>query len=234
MRLGRESRGAAALPSRAEASQTGVFLSMPASSQTFESPCRRSLVSTALIVAASAISLGAGVAVTAAARSEAAPAGAGAVAVESKLLERPGDRLVDSIEAHQEIERMRAAYEAVSADAVGVGIEVGSPPAGDVGADELAELTAALRDRTREAADATLVAGVSRTTLDAIASCESGGDPTAVSSDGSYRGKYQFDRGTWAAVGGSGDPAAAPEAEQDYRAALLYARSGSSPWPICG
>ena len=35
-------------------------------------------------------------------------------------------------------------------------------------------------------------------------------------------------------MGGSGDPAAAPEQEQDYRAALLYAQSGSSPWPICG
>jgi hypothetical protein len=76
--------------------------------------------------------------------------------------------------------------------------------------------------------------GVSSATLSAIASCESGGDPTAVSADGAYRGKYQFDYGTWASVGGSGDPAAAPEAEQDYRAALLYARGGSSPWPICG
>jgi len=81
---------------------------------------------------------------------------------------------------------------------------------------------------------ASLPAGVSQSTLDAIASCESGGDPTAVSSDGSYRGKYQFDYGTWAGVGGSGDPAAAPEQEQDYRAALLYAQSGSSPWPVCG
>ena len=71
-------------------------------------------------------------------------------------------------------------------------------------------------------------------TLDAIAACESGGDPAAVSPDGTYRGKYQFDYGTWASVGGSGDPAAAPEAEQDYRAALLYSRGGSSPWPICG
>jgi soluble lytic murein transglycosylase-like protein len=76
--------------------------------------------------------------------------------------------------------------------------------------------------------------GVSSATLDAIASCESGGDPTAVSADGAYHGKYQFDYGTWAAVGGAGDPAAAPEAEQDYRAALLYVRGGSSPWPICG
>jgi Transglycosylase-like domain len=78
-----------------------------------------------------------------------------------------------------------------------------------------------------------LPAGVSMASLEAIAACESGGDPTAVSSDGTYRGKYQFDYGTWAAVGGSGDPAAAPEAEQDYRAALLYTQSGSSPWPVC-
>jgi hypothetical protein len=76
--------------------------------------------------------------------------------------------------------------------------------------------------------------GVSSATLDSIAACESGGDPTVVSADGTYRGKYQFDYGTWASVGGSGDPAAAPVAEQDYRAALLYSRGGSSPWPICG
>jgi hypothetical protein len=70
--------------------------------------------------------------------------------------------------------------------------------------------------------------------LQAIAQCESGGDPTAVDASGTYRGKYQFDYGTWASVGGSGDPAAAPEAEQDRRAAMLMARSGSSPWPVCG
>jgi len=86
----------------------------------------------------------------------------------------------------------------------------------------------------REQQFASLPGGVSLSTLDAIAACESGGDPAAVSSDGTYRGKYQFDYGTWASVGGSGDPAAASESEQDYRAALLYAQSGSSPWPICG
>jgi TolA-binding protein len=90
------------------------------------------------------------------------------------------------------------------------------------------------REREREEAFAELPGGVSISTLEAIGSCESGGDPAAVSSDGSYRGKYQFDFGTWESVGGSGDPAAAPEAEQDYRAALLYAQSGSSPWPVCG
>ena len=70
--------------------------------------------------------------------------------------------------------------------------------------------------------------------LEAIAACESGGNPTSVSADGTYRGKYQFSYETWAAVGGSGDPAAAPEAEQDYRAALLYERSGPGQWPVCG
>ena len=76
--------------------------------------------------------------------------------------------------------------------------------------------------------------GVSSATLQAIAACESGGDATAVSADGTYHGLYQFDYGTWASVGGSGDPAAASPAEQTYRAALLYAQSGSNPWPICG
>jgi hypothetical protein len=76
--------------------------------------------------------------------------------------------------------------------------------------------------------------GVSSSTLEAIAACESGGDPTAVSADGTYHGLYQFDYGTWASVGGSGDPAVASPAEQTYRAALLYSQSGSSPWPICG
>jgi len=88
--------------------------------------------------------------------------------------------------------------------------------------------------RDQEQAFASLPGGIAQSTLDSIAACESGGDPAAVSADGTYRGKYQFDYGTWASVGGAGDPAAAPESEQDYRAALLYAQSGSSPWPICG
>jgi len=70
--------------------------------------------------------------------------------------------------------------------------------------------------------------------LQAIAACESGGNPQAVSAGGAYRGKYQFSPATWAAVGGSGDPAAAPEAEQDQRAATLFAQSGAGQWPVCG
>ncbi len=103
-----------------------------------------------------------------------------------------------------------------------------------IAADIKADERAAERRREREAEERFISLGVSMATLESIASCESGGDPTAVSSDGTYRGKYQFDYGTWASMGGSGDPAAAPESEQDYRAALLYAASGSSPWPICG
>jgi hypothetical protein len=70
-------------------------------------------------------------------------------------------------------------------------------------------------------------------TLAAIAQCESGGNPTTNTGNGFY-GKYQFTQSTWNSVGGSGNPAAASEAEQDRRAAVLYAREGASPWPTCG
>jgi Transglycosylase-like domain len=67
-----------------------------------------------------------------------------------------------------------------------------------------------------------------------VAECESHGDPKAIGGGGTFRGRYQFMRSTWASVGGHGDPAAAPAKEQDRRAAILLARSGSSPWPVCG
>jgi uncharacterized protein YabE (DUF348 family) len=68
----------------------------------------------------------------------------------------------------------------------------------------------------------------------ALARCESGGNPRAVSSSGAYRGLYQFSMGTWHGVGGSGDPIDASPDEQTYRAKILYSRSGRSPWPVCG
>jgi hypothetical protein len=71
------------------------------------------------------------------------------------------------------------------------------------------------------------------TQLERIAWCESGGDPTRVSPSGGYRGKYQFSRGTWRALGGRGDPARASEAEQDRRAAALLRLRGTAPWPSC-
>ncbi len=70
--------------------------------------------------------------------------------------------------------------------------------------------------------------------LEAIAECESGGNPRAVSADGRYRGKYQFDLATWRSVGGKGDPAKASEREQDRRAMRLLKREGTAPWPNCG
>jgi hypothetical protein len=91
------------------------------------------------------------------------------------------------------------------------------------------------RRRERRLADQqAAVAAAAPPHLEAIAACESGGDPTAIGGGGAYRGKYQFDYSTWASVGGSGDPAAAPEAEQDMRAAMLYERAGAAPWPVCG
>ena len=70
--------------------------------------------------------------------------------------------------------------------------------------------------------------------LEAIAQCESRGDPTAVSADGRYRGKYQFDQQTWQAAGGQGDAALTPEPEQDRRAYALASARGTQPWPVCG
>jgi hypothetical protein len=78
------------------------------------------------------------------------------------------------------------------------------------------------------------VLGVPRKTLNTIAGCESHGDPKAIGGGGLYRGKYQFHRDTWKSVGGKGDPAKAPEWEQDRRAARLYKTSGPSQWPVCG
>jgi resuscitation-promoting factor RpfB len=84
------------------------------------------------------------------------------------------------------------------------------------------------------ASDQTASTSADQGTLDRIAQCESGGDPNAVSADGTYRGKYQFDRETWRQMGGSGDPADAPEAEQDRIAAKLLTARGTAPWPNCG
>jgi hypothetical protein len=94
---------------------------------------------------------------------------------------------------------------------------------------ELRRSRRALR-RLRSAAAA---ASTASPNLEAIAACESGGDPSANTGNGFY-GKFQFTQQTWESVGGTGNPAAASEAEQNKRAAMLYAQQGSSPWPVCG
>jgi Transglycosylase-like domain len=94
------------------------------------------------------------------------------------------------------------------------------------------EPVSALRERIRELRVPEPVVAVPAA-LQAIAVCESSGDPTTDTGNGFY-GKYQFTLSTWQSVGGVGNPAAAPEAEQDMRAGMLYAREGSAPWPVCG
>ena len=68
----------------------------------------------------------------------------------------------------------------------------------------------------------------------ALAACESGGNPSIVSSNGKYHGLYQFDARTWQSVGGSGVASQASAAEQTQRAQQLYDSRGSQPWPVCG
>ena len=70
--------------------------------------------------------------------------------------------------------------------------------------------------------------------MEAIANCESHGNPRSIGGGCLYRGKYQMTYSIWASVGGKGDPAAASEQEQDRRAAMLYNRSGAGQWPVCG
>jgi hypothetical protein len=91
------------------------------------------------------------------------------------------------------------------------------------------ELRGAQRDAAAPAAGASTAPGHLR----AIAACESGGNYSANTGNGFY-GAYQFTQATWESVGGTGNPAAAGPAEQDRRAAMLYAQQGSSPWPVCG
>jgi soluble lytic murein transglycosylase-like protein len=159
---------------------------------------------------------------------------------ELAVLQQPVEQLERSIDVHRARERYRAALTSAKRADVAprsslLADRSAIPP-------ELRDAAERLTRRARRARDSGgsegIVPperyGVSQATLEAIASCESGGDPGAISAGGDYRGKYQFDPGTWASVGGSGDPAAAPEAEQDMRAAILYSRAGSSPWPVCG
>jgi soluble lytic murein transglycosylase-like protein len=202
-----------------------------------------------LSAAAGTLGLGLGVAASAFAAvgdDGLARAGAGGEGTELRVIERGAGRLDRAFADHRAemlSDRYRHLYaEAAKLDAAPDRNLVAAADGPSVA--ELEEAVDGLRDRIAEAREASeaapatsggvgLVGGVSQETLDAIAACESGGDPTAVNSAG-YYGKYQFDLGTWQSVGGSGNPADAPEAEQDMRASMLYAQAGSSPWPVCG
>ena len=108
-----------------------------------------------------------------------------AAAPQIRLLDRPADNFDSSIENHKIVKR----YEALGAKAKRLAVrapKIASQP------------------------DYGLAGGVSQATLESIAACESGGDPTAVDSSGTYSGKYQFDYGTWASVGGIRQPGRRP------------------------
>jgi Transglycosylase-like domain len=112
---------------------------------------------------------------------------------------------------------------------------------------ELAETLAAIEASRRAAAEAAAQATASASATSsssstssaggyasaATATCESGGNPSAVSADGRYRGKWQFDQQTWDAHAPSGwqgvDPASAPESVQDQAAASVP----YDAWPNC-
>jgi hypothetical protein len=89
------------------------------------------------------------------------------------------------------------------------------------------------RARAEKRAQARAAASTASPALEAIAACESGGNPQTDTGNGFY-GKYQFSLDTWQAVGGAGNPAQASEAEQDRRAAALMAQAGPGQWPVCG
>ncbi|GAA2211323.1 hypothetical protein GCM10009850_067820 [Nonomuraea monospora] len=72
---------------------------------------------------------------------------------------------------------------------------------------------------------------------EALAECESRGNPEAFNANGPYYGLYQFSLPMWQAVGGMDTPTSWPEEEQTYRAQLLYQQVGGrwqGQWPHCG
>jgi len=74
---------------------------------------------------------------------------------------------------------------------------------------------------------------------DCIRARESGGmtDPNGnygERDNPTYRGAYQMGFQEWTDMGGSGDPADAPPAEQDMRAQMLQAQRGWQPWSTRG
>lgn len=133
------------------------------------------------------------------------------------------------------LEELTAAIDAVEAQTV---------------AEEAAAVTATTTTRptpratpTTTAPPAQRIAATGGDDFAALAACESTGDhdgaephrikPDAVNPTGKYRGAFQFDLPTWQSVGGTGDPAQHPYAEQLDRARALQARRGWAPWPRC-
>lgn len=77
--------------------------------------------------------------------------------------------------------------------------------------------------------------------LEKLRQCEAGGNYEAVDRSGSFRGAYQFTRGTWDGVAARHfpwleglDPAQVEPWWQDAMARALWSERGRQPWPVCG
>jgi hypothetical protein len=68
---------------------------------------------------------------------------------------------------------------------------------------------------------------------DAIAQCESGGNWSTNTGNGTYGG-LQFKQATWSSNGGFGNPATASRAEQIRVAENVLRSQGLKAWPKCG
>lgn len=78
---------------------------------------------------------------------------------------------------------------------------------------------------------------VARLNWNALAKCETGGDPRAVDPAGTNFGMYAISLEMWRAVGGRKTPVDWPAEEQTYRAQLLYQKvqgRWQRQWPNCG
>ena len=103
------------------------------------------------------------------------------------------------------------------------------PPAGGAGAVHGAPVDAR-RTRAPRASRSSSTGGRS---FDALAQCESGGNPQAVGGGGRYYGAFQFSLATWRSLGYSGNPADHSYETQKAAAQKLVRRSGWSQFPSC-
>ena len=105
--------------------------------------------------------------------------------------------------------------------------------------------TSTIRRNVRRGTAALVVGGAAAATLsmpahaateaqwDTVAQCESGGNWSTSTGNG-FSGGLQFTASTWAANGGTGDPANASKAEQIRVAENVLATQGKGAWPVCG
>jgi hypothetical protein len=106
--------------------------------------------------------------------------------------------------------------------------------------EEQAAFSAVMAHQEQQKANDRFAGAVSDDGLARLRQCEAGGSYTSVSSNGLYRGAYQFHRGTWNSTAAKFyphlqgvDPAAAAPFDQDRMARALWANGGPGNWPVC-